>query len=73
MVAVPLGTLSCAGQDCTLDSNYERLASAPIFLSKGELTGRKVAEDVYRDFGVQPYWTGEGSPRREMAPERHWG
>jgi hypothetical protein len=69
MVAVPFGTLSCAGHDCALNSSYENLASSPVFLSKDELTERKLAEDIYRYFGVQPYWTEEESSKHEAAPE----
>ncbi len=66
MVAVPFGALSCAGQDCTLDASYEKLVSSPVFISKDELTERRLAEEVYRFFGVQPYWTEEGSSEQEM-------
>jgi hypothetical protein len=72
MVAVPFGTLFCAAHDCTLDSSYDKMASAPVFISKDELTERKLAEDVYRYFGVQPYWTEEESPKHETAPEYYW-
>ena len=72
MLAVPFGTLSCAGQDCTLDSSYEKLASSPVFISKDELTERKLADDIYRYFGVQPYWTEEVPSKHEMAPEYYW-
>ncbi len=60
-VAVPFGALSCAGNECTLNSTYEKLASAPVFLSKKELTERNVAENLYRYFGMTPPWTEEES------------
>ncbi len=60
-VAVPFAKLSCAGQECTLDSTYEKLASEPVFLSKDELTERNVAANLYRYFGVTPPWTEEES------------
>lgn len=67
MVAVPFDTLSCAGQDCRLDSSYENLTSAPVFISKDELTEWKLAEDIYRYFGVQPYWTEDELFEHQMS------
>ncbi len=61
-VAVPFSALSCASNECTLDSTYEKLSPSPVFLSKEELTERKLAEETYRYFGVTPPWTeGESS------------
>jgi hypothetical protein len=67
MAAVPYGMLSCAGQNCTLDSSYEKLASAPVFISKDELTEWKLSEDTYRYFGQRPYWTDEELFEHEMS------
>lgn len=68
-VAVPFGALSCAGQDCVLHSSYEQLASSPVFISKDELVNRELAENIYRYFGLQPYWTEEETTHHEMAPD----
>ncbi len=68
-VAVPFSALSCAGQDCLLDSNYTQLASSPVFISKDELVDRQMAEDIYRYFGLRPYWTEEETNQYEMAPD----
>jgi len=35
----------------------ERLASAPSFDQNKAMTNPKFAEDVYRYFGLEPYWT----------------
>jgi hypothetical protein len=59
-VAVPFGGLSCKEQTCILNASKEIFDSAPIFLSEDELAERKLAEDIYSYFGVQPYWTEEG-------------
>lgn len=67
--AIPFGTLSCAGQECTLDSTYEKLAASPIFLSKDELTERKMAEDIHRYYGVTPPWIEEQALELEMGLE----
>jgi hypothetical protein len=62
-VAVPFGALSCEGQNCILNVNKEMLASAPIFILEDDLAEEKLAEDIYRYFGLQPYWMEE---RREQ-------
>jgi hypothetical protein len=69
MVAVPFDALSCAGHNCTIHSDYQKLASSPVFYSKDELTERKLEEDVYRYFGVQPYWEEKIDPEIEKVPE----
>ncbi len=68
-VAVPFSALSCAGQECLLDSGYAQLASSPVFISKDELADRQMAENIYRYFGVQPYWTEKETTEHEMAPD----
>jgi sporulation protein YlmC with PRC-barrel domain len=57
-VAVPFGALSCEEQDCVLNATKDTFDAAPIFVSEDDLAERKLAEDIYRYFGVQPYWTG---------------
>ena len=59
-VAVPLSGLSCEEQNCVLNASKDKLASEPAYGSEDELSEPKVAEDIYRYFGVQPYWTGQG-------------
>ena len=56
-VAVPFGALSCEAQNCILNANKDVLNSAPTFVSEYDLAESKLAEDIYRYFGVQPYWT----------------
>jgi hypothetical protein len=60
-VAVPLDALSCKEQSCVLNASKDSLDSAPIFVSEGDLAEPKTAEDIYRYFGVQPYWTEGGT------------
>jgi sporulation protein YlmC with PRC-barrel domain len=62
-IAVPFGALSCKGQNCVLNASKDTLASAPAFVSEDDLVGRKLAEDIYRYFGIQPYWTDEGTEK----------
>ncbi len=70
-IAVPFNTLSYDNKDrvCVLDLSWERLQSAPVF-SKRDLSNRKWAEDTYRYFGQQPYWTEEGSQKESPAMEK---
>jgi hypothetical protein len=40
-------------------NNYKKrevLEAALIFITEDDLAERKLAEDIYRYFGVQPYW-----------------
>lgn len=60
-VAVPFGALSCQEQKCVLNASRDKLASEPAYGSEDELKESKVAEDIYRYFGIQPYWTKEGA------------
>lgn len=62
-VAVPLTALACNGKDCVLDANKDALDSAPNFVSEDDLGEPKLAGDIYRYFGLQPYWTEEGSKK----------
>jgi len=64
LVAVPFSALSRPeGKYYVLNTTRERLASAPRFDKKKDLTNRKFAEDVYRYFGLEPYWTEGGHER----------
>ena len=62
-IAVPFGALSCEGQNCVLNASRDTLDSAPAFVSEDDLAERKLAEDIYRYFGLQPYWTEEGTEK----------
>ncbi len=62
-VAVPFGTLSCNEQNCVLPVGKNTLASAPPFVIEDDLAQPKLAEHIYRYFGLQPYWTEEGIQR----------
>jgi hypothetical protein len=66
-VAIPFEALTFnpMGKHFALDITRERLNSAPAF-SMRDLTHEKWAEDVYRYFGRQPYWT-EGGLVKEGA------
>ncbi len=57
-VAVPFTALTYDHQEkhLVLDMSWEKLQSAPRF-SKKELSDRQLAGEVYRYFGLQPYWT----------------
>jgi sporulation protein YlmC with PRC-barrel domain len=60
-VAIPFSKLSCGEQNCVLKISKETLDSAPNFVLEDELVEPKLAEDIYRYFGVQPYWTEGGT------------
>ncbi len=62
-VAVPFGALSCEEQNCILNASKDKLASEPAYGPEDELNEPKMAEDIYRYFGIQPYWTKEGSEK----------
>ncbi len=62
-VAVPFDALSCEEQNCVLNASKETFDSAPTFVWDDDLAERKLAEDIYRYFGVQPYWTEEGTQK----------
>ncbi len=62
-VAVPFGAVSCEEQDCVLNASKDALDSAPTFVSEDDLAEPKLAEDIYRYFGLQPYWREEGSEK----------
>jgi hypothetical protein len=62
-IAVPSRALSCEEQNCILNASKDTLDSAPTFVSEDDLVERKLAEDIYKYFGVPPYWTEEGMQR----------
>jgi hypothetical protein len=55
-VVVPFEVLKKEGDSLILDISGTKLASAPSLLP-ADLSSEQRAEDVYRHFGVQPYWT----------------
>ena len=73
-IAVPFNALSLGlGREYfVLNTTRERLASAPSFNEKKDLSNRAFAENVYRYFGQQPYWT-EGGYTGGTNPYRRGG
>ncbi len=56
MVAVPFSELSKGSRDTfTLQTTKEKLMDSPAF-AWTDMANRKYAEDIYRYYGVQPYW-----------------
>ncbi len=55
MVAVPFSELSRSGHVFTLHTTAEKLVNAPAF-SWSETTNPMYAQNVYRYYGVEPYW-----------------
>jgi sporulation protein YlmC with PRC-barrel domain len=65
LIAVPFSTVSIhGGNGFVLNTTKERLALGFDFNASGDLSNPRWAGDVYRYFGVQPYWT----EKEEMAP-----
>ena len=60
-VAIPFAALTSEGQNIVLKVNKEALDAALIL--RDDLTERTLAEEIYRHFGVQPYWTEEGTQK----------
>jgi sporulation protein YlmC with PRC-barrel domain len=54
-VVIPFAALTSEGQNIVLKVTKEDLDAAHIL--RDDLTGRTLAEKIYRHFGVQPYWT----------------
>lgn len=61
LVAVPFGALSTRENSFVLDTSKDQLASAPSFDEFADLNNMRWAENDYRHFGLEPYWT-------EMTP-----
>jgi len=68
-VAIPFEALTFdpMGRHFALDITPERFTSAPAFTTR-DLTNEKWADDVYRYFGRQPYWTEGGLVMEGMEP-----
>jgi sporulation protein YlmC with PRC-barrel domain len=78
-VAVPYSALTYDKdkQYFTSDISKDRFANAPEFKDEATLHDRSFAEEVYRYFGQQPYWTEEsmeksGRVEESMGPGA-WG
>jgi hypothetical protein len=58
LVAVPYSILfyNEANKEYFTDLTKERLASAPKIHDTGDLAGHQFASEVYRYFGIRPYW-----------------
>lgn len=60
-VAVPFDALSHGpAHSFLLDITRERLTSAPSFEPKKAVGDSTYAEEVYRYFGLEPYWSDQG-------------
>ena len=58
LIAVPFGVLSTRGEHgFVLNTSRQQLALASSFNESSDLNNFRWAEDVYRYFGQEPYWT----------------
>jgi sporulation protein YlmC with PRC-barrel domain len=60
-VAVPFSELSMSGHAFVLNTTGDRLAVAPSFDQYSDMNNLKWAANVYRFFGVKPYWSEHGA------------
>jgi hypothetical protein len=69
LIAVPFEACSFdpKGPGFVVNVSREKLRSAPTFFRSTDLAGRKWAEDSYRFFGLQPYWTEESYKKEEQS------
>jgi sporulation protein YlmC with PRC-barrel domain len=69
--AIPFSALTYdeEGKRVTCNVSKNQLAGAPDFKDKEDLTHRFFAEELYRYYGVQPYWTGEGTMEKGAEPK----
>jgi sporulation protein YlmC with PRC-barrel domain len=64
LVALPFSTFSGSGENVfVINTSKEQLASTPTFNEFSDLRNPRWAGDVYRHFGISPYWSEE-----EVAP-----
>jgi hypothetical protein len=56
-IPVPVSALSCGDAGCTVNGGKRTMETAPDFFTDNELSRQRMAQDVYRHFGVAPYWT----------------
>jgi sporulation protein YlmC with PRC-barrel domain len=57
MVGVPFGRLSESGNAYVLNVSKEQVATAPAFMGIDGMEDHQKAEEIYRHFGITPYWT----------------
>ena len=56
-VAVPFAELSMNGKPFALNTTEDSLAAAPSFNEFADVNDPQKVEDIYRYFGLQPYWS----------------
>ncbi|MGE5841360.1 MAG: PRC-barrel domain-containing protein [Deltaproteobacteria bacterium] len=68
-VAVPYSALTYdqEKQYFTCDFSRDRFANAPELEDEAKLHDRSYAEEIYRYFGLQPYWTEESKTGSELV------
>jgi sporulation protein YlmC with PRC-barrel domain len=66
-VAIPYSALTCdeGNQYYTSAVSKDRFANAPTIEDETNLHDRSFAEEMYRYFGQQPYWTEESTGMSE--------
>lgn len=72
LVAVPYEACSFdhKGPGFVVNVSRDKLRFAPDFFRSTDLTSRKWAEESYRFFGLQPYWTDEEQGKEEHSSIR---
>ncbi len=67
LVAVPFGALSYdpAGRLFVLNMSKEKLASAPKYHNRADLSNPRLSGDIYEFFGQHPYWTEKNTENQE--------
>jgi len=66
-VAIPYSALTFdhEKQHFTCPISWDRFITAPVFETEEKLHDRSFAEEIYRYFGQQPYWTEESTEMSE--------
>lgn len=59
MIVIPYSALSIGGNSFVMDASEEKLASAPAIGEEEGSINQAKAEEIYRYFGQNPYWTAE--------------
>jgi hypothetical protein len=69
-IAVPYGVLSFNETEghFVADLTQDQLAGAPRLENEAKLNDRSFAEEIYKYFGVRPYWKEEGSASKAALP-----
>ncbi len=68
-VAVPFAELTMNGKPFALYMTEDRLAAAPGFNEFADVNDPQKVEDIYRYFGLQPYWSEGDSTMDEPASD----